>query len=691
MRVTEECAQQFLEVFQLFVQQVSLRPMRHMAMYGYSFAENSREEPQYDFEAGFQRILNDPYIVERFIDKNWHSFSDEQLAIVQEWKDNLCGTCIALGFVDDYVVVDHDGMLYAAEDISGELKEHAAQMPFAMETMMLPCAGEIVLPRVFRILEPFDAVCSEAEAASLLAAKPSLVRGAEAFCWVARVLHEQLNKWVLEQPETDRYWIDDTYRSFHSGALYGIDSAERERLRNKEAARRNYVSDIDWWRRKEPRPIKQAIEPTLPAALSCVTKDCLLAIARVMRLQRCSALRKPDLAQKICEDLLSSQHSEVLSLFVEDCSDAELDLIEQLLGAGGTMGISADGYVTATHAPLSFACQDGDDLVAFIPREFRDERLECSLRCERAKRRHERQARLALEACVFQYGIIPFEEAYEEYAKLAEDPGDIQWFHSLGMERSGKARLVRRGDTEYLMHASLSIEKVDEIVSRVCRYESDCHHEFASRVLRSWDDGALRRMTSGLMEPSERDHSRRIRIIRTWIEDKNAADLSRIIEAHGRKAAKPLDAVYLEYDPAVAACRSPEGRALQAILDGLVPYNENEYLFADRMLEEIVTYSVECGELDGAFDILRREGYDFRAAYAPALIRSVANLYNSLPSWEECGWSARELAENAAGKQIMFGSDGVPLCAGSYCTVSADNQLKPTDDSSTSQLIEHIK
>lgn len=117
------------------------------------------------------------------------------------------------------------------------------------------------------------------------------------------------------------------------------------------------------------------------------------------------------------------------------------------------------------------------------------------------------------------------------------------------------------------------------------------------------------------------------------------------------------------------------------MLDGLVPYSENEYRFADKLLEEIATCSVECGELDGAFDALRREEYDFQATYAPVLIRSAMNLYNSLPLWGERGWSARERAESIAGKPIAFAPDGVPLCAGSFYTAAEVQQFGATPPS----------
>lgn len=683
MHVTDECAQQFLEVFQQFVRYASGRSMGHAAVSPYPFAEDPGDDPTHDLETCFQNMLSRPSIVERFVDMNRHRLSEDQEAIALGWEDRLCGTCIMLGFADDYVVVDHDGMLFAADDISGEFMERASQMPFAAEAMLLPYAGEIVLPKPFRVMGFSKAAYSKAEIASFLEAKPPLIRGAEALRSVARVLHEPFNNWEAGESEADYCWREPEPRAFRRGALYGLDGVEREKLVNREVGHYGYELGSDWWRRKRQRPIKQAIEPTLSAALSCLTKSELLDIARAVQLKKCSVLKKADLAQKACTHLLSSRDAEALSPFVEDCLDSELDLLGELLEVGGVMGIPADDHpFTATHAPLSFTYQDGDNLIAFIPREFCNERLERCLSSERAKRRQERQARSALDACVFQYGIIPLAEAYAEYARLAEDPEDIQRFRALAMEQSGAARLVHEGETEYLMHASLTDDKVQAVVAQICKYESTCRSAYFSRIAKARDDGAMRRMTTGLMEFDRREYcARRRQEIRTWIESKNAADVSRLIEAHDQAPRKPLNAAYLEYGPVEAVRMSPEGRALQAVLDGLVPYSENEYRFADKLLEEIATCSVECGELDGAFDALRREEYDFQATYAPVLIRSAMNLYNSLPLWGERGWSARERAESIAGKPIAFAPDGVPLCAGSFYTAAEVQQFGATPPS----------
>ena len=84
-----------------------------------------------------------------------------------------------------------------------------------------------------------------------------------------------------------------------------------------------------------------------------------------------------------------------------------------------------------------------------------------------------------------------------------------------------------------------------------------------------------------------------------------------------------------------------------------MPDGENEYFFADRMVEDLMTSVVATGSLGSAMRALKLYGYPHEAPSTVKLIRLVINLYQALPSWDDNGWSRREHMERLTGRKVF--------------------------------------
>ena len=96
----------------------------------------------------------------------------------------------------------------------------------------------------------------------------------------------------------------------------------------------------------------------------------------------------------------------------------------------------------------------------------------------------------------------------------------------------------------------------------------------------------------------------------------------------------------------------PPAIAMRSYLDEHVPDNENDYYFADNVMEELLTgqaFGVTKGSVGAFFETL--EDFDFipDESQVQPLLNLWQNLCNGLPVWSNNGWPPNELAQQRVG------------------------------------------
>ena len=76
---------------------------------------------------------------------------------------------------------------------------------------------------------------------------------------------------------------------------------------------------------------------------------------------------------------------------------------------------------------------------------------------------------------------------------------------------------------------------------------------------------------------------------------------------------------------------------LRNFLDARVPDGEDDFFFADRVVEALVMGAMEGAGIQDLFAYVRELGLDACCEDEERLPKLITNVYNSLPSWENNG------------------------------------------------------
>ena len=127
---------------------------------------------------------------------------------------------------------------------------------------------------------------------------------------------------------------------------------------------------------------------------------------------------------------------------------------------------------------------------------------------------------------------------------------------------------------------------------------------------------------------------------------------------------KPLSRRVLEQDIVSGLLSDPSALALRDFLDERVPDGEDDYTFADHVVEDVIRSSLELGSLEEVFAFAVDLGLEHCCADEKRLAQLLTNVYNAVPSWENNGWSPQELYEQMTGRKMFYNADGTIMRIG---------------------------
>lgn len=615
-----------------------------------------------------QEIWQDEGIIDDFIRDRGYALTNAGLQAVSQWKHALFGVYDVVAIRDNKAIMASGAGLFAVQCVAGDVHEVFSRLPTCIEGALLPYEGAIVMQEPFRDIgtPPYDLDLQALDDAFFAAHTP--IASAVDFALLAQASKQRFARDELTYLLNDAEREDEAPEGFHRGALYGIEGDEREQLIRGEEERLGFVPErllnkyVTRWLLKHP------VASQLTAALGQLNKERLKQVARALGLTGYTALKKDELVATVVCELEGPNQDAHLTALVQASADRELQLIDRVLAAGGTCDLAQDDIMLAPREPLSFAYRTDRGFHAFVPDELRMSVLAEAVHDELQLRARDDVAALVLETCTFYYGVIELDEAYGIYEAYADDPISRDRFELLAsgaLEDTCTTGVWSLRGVDYVVHAVLSDQRVAEdaqavaretVVSKSLQQMRDAgvsEDAYAQLVEKLAADGAL--MKDAVVQTQS--------FCKQFMEEGDRY-IESLIDEHRAIKRKPLNRVALASDPLDLACDSPEARALQAFLDGVVPDGENDFFFAERVVEEVVFAVIESGSLSGASRVLRGYGYTGEDPATVKLVRLVNNLYSVLPSWENNGWSPREQTERITGRKIFYAPDGSVLKPG---------------------------
>ncbi len=257
-------------------------------------------------------------------------------------------------------------------------------------------------------------------------------------------------------------------------------------------------------------------------------------------------------------------------------------------------------------------------------------------------------------SCVICYGLISLGDAYDAYSEIVANPISRTRYEKtlrmLSQNAESTYRIWENDETAYLIHYTISDRYVTEQVTTMSAQLASSADK-PSAVQTPHDDFDFGANGDLLLDKQ--------------LQDVKAVRFA-LIQQHKEISRKPLSKTAVEGLGPIEELRSlPTIRALQAFLDSHVPDGQDDYFFPRGVMDEILYAAIELSDMGIVGKYLEDLGLLDSTDDPDLLVRLVTNAFNSVPSWENYGWSGKELMENITGRKIFFDADGRILKVGS--------------------------
>ena len=375
------------------------------------------------------------------------------------------------------------------------------------------------------------------------------------------------------------------------------------------------------------------------ALLASEYKETLKNWARIYKTGAGSNAKKAELAESLAAVLptLPALHEAVLRV---DLSPSELAAFRALLDAGGMMQVPEDGLTSIVGLPraMSMLCyafyekgaRKGEGVFTFVVPDQMMDVLSGLDWDDMEQYALERELVLDIAGALTELrGIVDVEGAYNEYVRHSKHPFDLIEFEDINFYAikdgsSDNAWLETEDGPAYLVNYMLAQTYQDGMGLPA-------------------DDGMV---LYGPLGP-----------------------LEYFVDSQTGKLARPLEEGTLsEIDVFNWKCSLPAARALRGYLDAHVPDDQDDYFFADSVMDELVDFmSLGVGDaitVRTYFEILEDHGFIPDAVHMKCVLNLLMNMANAMPCWPNNGWSPNELAEQTTGRKTFYNGDGSMMKVG---------------------------
>lgn len=592
-------------------------------------------------------------IIDDFVRDNPHGLPRRCLDLALSWKNALPGFYTLVRYQSGRALLMGEAGVFSVCGVTYELEGEIGKAPAYVEAVLLPFEDVIVYDgflqaydiergaaEMQRIQDDFENSCAKGIAVT----GEDFAKRAEAFLAEKREREfEALLDDVSRGPAED----DALPAGFHRGVLAGLAPGERE-----DAVREHMVriasalapdrGDFDRRTRKH-EPVS-----SLADCLMLLTKDELESIAQVLGMGGLSRLRKAEMVSELVAELpMATPALESRLLFA---SDEDYRLARKVAG-GERVTFGADDL--RAHAfewpmePYTFMFRGSDGYTVLAPDEMLPAFAAVDFDAVDRMRRQNAQALSCVEACAMLCGVASLDDVYDQYRALVGDVLEREDFNALveseAMVGQAAFDLWTYMPTDYVIHYTLGADYMAQEYAR-------SQQRALGEMLRNPETGELRTPLDRFVDAARADLAGELE----WLEQYKRE----LVESQSNLPMKPLSRSLLENDLLGELLDDANCARLRAYFDAHVPDGEDDYSFADRVVEQVVLSSIESGSLQEIFGYLMDRGFDRLDDQDGRLSLLVTNVFNAMPSWENNGWSPQELYEQVTGRKMFFNEDG---------------------------------
>lgn len=642
--------------------------------------------PDGSFDAGvcgevLDRVWESPSLLDDLAEKNPLGLPPRVLAEISRWKDCIAGPHLLLGYDRRGRALFSVGesrvaVLGVTQDIGEVIPDDPPTVVF---TTLLPFEGAVVYDTIVRVppidLGPGFRKMVEDEARA--SADYPLVEAEDEFVALARRVNAQ-----REQDEWDRFqrqmdherWERDGTEppvpGAHRGLLAGLSEEAREKCVNERVEEMRHGGDeADCVEELRSRAQKAMPVSSLADTLATDKKAVLEEDARSWGIRGASSLRKAQVAGRLADEW--RKKPEILFNTLVTCYDADFSTFCELLAA-------PDGRIefaekdAAPHRylmpspPISRLYLHEGVFTALIPDELRDQALTLDLDAIRVRRERVERVRHLAEVVAELCGAaavrdlpVRYEELYGERVDLVGLVDDLLVLQRrmgscptfelwLNREAPGYGDADDKTPFAYVIHYSLGDAEIGE----------DMYEDVLADLGKDGEK-IERDRVEGVLDDLER------RIARE--REQRDKMLRGLIEAHAQKAAYgpvPLDASLAKEEVYDWKCRLPEVVNLRGWLDAHVPDDEDDCLYADYVIEQLLDVQMGCARPTEIVDVASELGVFESTADVEGAMGRIMAVVNALPDWWNNGWSPEAIHERATGRKVFRNPDGTPMKVG---------------------------
>jgi len=601
-------------------------------------------------------VWRSPSILDNFIKRNPASLGTEDLAVVKSWHNSLPGW---------FVIFNHNNRLLflrgnALFEVTGlwdkiERVLNRSDFPVMVETTLLPFEGKIVY-HGFMSTMPVSIGKGmrgmiESEIKNALR-DSKIITGSDGFIKAASEIKAKEAKESAERSEWEADLAEKGRRQmegYHKGILSGLTEQEREDAVSAEMKKgmsddlRQYIVGS-----MKSRVTKGPVTRDLKELLSKEPKDILQRWAVILGTEVAGKGTKSDLICALIPELRTNPFLAELTLRL-GLSLNQFDAYRRLYAAGGEIEIAEDEIKTLSGIPAAsrLTCysfytkgttRKSGKFTFVIPEDIME--LLSGLDWDEIRRHifSYKAAADVAEAVVELRGIAKVDEAYGEFCRFYPAALDRREFEeavtdSITEESIGCVWLEADDGDDYLLHYE---------VAGFYREATGQENELLNRN-ESGGDGFIQGSIDllGFIEDPRKD-----------------------------KTARPLEEDMLSskavFDWKLAR---PAVRALRAYLDEHVPDSQDDYFYADSVIEDLIDY-MTLGAMNGSssvndwLSILEDHDYKPNEAHLKRVIDLLMSMHNSLPTWMNNGWAPNELVDIKYGRKSFYNEDGSRLKVG---------------------------
>lgn len=639
------------------------------------------------FESLLPIVWDVPSLIDEFVKENPDGLDRADLDEALRWKDRLTGPQLLLGYDDQgrALFPIGDDIVAVCGIEAPCAREFSQPAPAPIDITLLPFEDLITYDSLLGGFNISFGPGMQKMVDNELEAMPfkRVVADAVSFIELARTENKRLRaedlKSFEERVEHDRIengGAEELPAGVHRGVLAGLSEEDRKHavessqdaLTETGFAEGIRTSGIDHALHLAKLAQTHAPVLSLEETLNTDTKDVLQQDARRLGIKYAGKMRKGELAHQLAQRMVETDDE--LRDFLIDCWDEEFATLHGLLDMPEGMlafpeSAACEHMDIMPFPPYTRLYHHDKTFTALIPREFLAQLKSMDLGTITAERKRRWKIVHLLEVltdmcgvvsldvvatrCQELYGFVPSKEEILRDARREIEGGEIVAQFGLWARREGHE------DELYVVHELLSNEYVMAVTKRRVEERAREAAELFSTGNASWEDVEKALDTNMLERDMRRDFSDR---------DAYVLDLLNEHEAKHELGPCPLDPMLAEVDALEWQEQIPEARNLRSWLNAHVPDGENDYVYADDVIDQLLMARNESDDPNHLLKMANELRLFTLTNDTQAIVGRIMALWNALPSWRNNGWSPRAVFERRVGRRIFYNPDGTEMHPG---------------------------